>query len=204
MKIPFRVLLLLLLCVNLSLIVSSEVDASLGVGIMPGIIRVDKELMPGGRYKLPDLQAVNTGSEASRYEIVVARMEEQDELQPPVTYVSFSPVSFDLEADKSQVISLALDIPINAKPGDYLAYVEAHPVSPANGGTSIGIAAAAKIYFTIKPANTLAGIGNAIGNFFSRTSPASYIILGAIMLGILVFFLRRRMKLEVKVTRRDK
>jgi hypothetical protein len=204
MKTLFRVLLLFLLCINFNFLVSNEVDASLGVGIMPGIIRVDKELMPGGYYKLPDLQAVNTGSEASRYEIVVARMEEQDELQPPVTYISFSPVSFNLEADKSQVISLALDIPVNAKPGDYLAYVEAHPISPASGGTSIGIAAAAKIYFTIKPANTLAGIVNAIGNFFSRTSPFSYIMLGAIILGILIFFLRRQIKLEVRVTKRDK
>jgi hypothetical protein len=202
MKVPLRYFLLVTLSIIISIVTGLSAEAATGVGIMPGIIQTDKDLMPGGHYKLPDLQVVNTGSDTSRYELVVARMEKQDLLQPPVTYFSFSPVSFDLDAGKSQVISLALDIPVNARPGDYLGYVEAHPVSQATGGTSIGIAAASKIYFTIKPANTFMGITNAIGNFFSRTSPFSYVVLGIIILATLVYFLRRRIKLEVKVIKK--
>ena len=187
---------IVLLCLGIG-----EVQAQVGVGIMPGIIRVDEPLLPGGHYNLPSIQVVNTGQEASEYEVELARMAEQKELQPPPEFISFSPKSFYLEPGANQVVSLSLNIPVKAKPGDYLAYIEAHPVSPGNGMT-IGVAAATKLFFTIKPANIVVGVFAAISSFFSVRAPISYIVLGVVLLGIAVSLLRRRISFEVKVGRK--
>ncbi|MFC2022590.1 hypothetical protein ACFLTL_00290 [Chloroflexota bacterium] len=181
---------------------AGDAQANVGVGIMPGSIRVDEPLMPGGIYNLPSVQTVNTGTEASNYEVKLVYMEQQDELVPPEEFIVLSPISFHLEPGATQVVSLSLSIPVKAKPGDYLAYIEAHPVAEGSG-MSIGVAAATKLYFTIKPANVLVGIANSIGNFFSRTSPASYIVLGVVIAGIAVYFLRKRIKIDIRVGRRD-
>ncbi|MCK4388141.1 MAG: hypothetical protein KAW00_05150 [Dehalococcoidia bacterium] len=194
-------LAVILMSIGLLCLGTVQVQAQVGVGIMPGIIRVDEPLLPGGHYKLPSLQVVNTGQEASEYEVELARMAEQKELQPPPEFISFSPKSFYLEPGANQVVSLSLAIPVKAKPGDYLAYIEAHPVSPGNGMT-IGIAAATKLFFTIKPANIVVGIFAAISSFFSTRAPISYIVLGVVALGIAVFFLRRRISFEVRVGRK--
>jgi hypothetical protein len=178
------------------------VSADIGVGIMPGKITVNESLMPGGQYQLTSIQVVNTGTETAQYKMDVAQMGKQDELQPSNEFFSFNPESFKLEAEANQVISVSLNIPLGAEPGDYLAYVEAHPVSQNTGGTSIGVAAATKVYFTVKPASTWAGIMNMIGSFFKRNAPISYIVPGVIVVGILIFLVSRRLKLELRVSRK--
>ena len=196
----FFTLAVILMSIALLCVATGEVQAQAGVGIMPGVIRVDEPLLPG-HYNLPSVQVVNTGGEASEYEVELARMAEQEELHPPPEFISFSPKSFYLEPRANQVVSLSLDIPVKAKPGDYLAYIEAHPVAPGNG-TTIGVAVATKLFFTIKPANIVVGVFAAISSFFSVRAPISYIVLGAVLLGIVVFFLRRRISFEVKVGRK--
>ena len=98
--------------------VSAQAQAQIGVGIMPGVIRVDKPVFPGGKYQLSSLQVVNTGSKTNQYELVVVKMAKQIELQSPSHFISYTPKSFTLEPGASQVISLTLDIPINATPGN--------------------------------------------------------------------------------------
>ena len=182
---------------------AADIQAQTGVGIMPGIIRVDEPLLPGGRYNLPSLQVLNTGSEASDYGVELASMAEQEELQPPDDFIILSPTSFHLEPGANQVISLSLDIPVKAKPGDYLAYIEAHPVATgAGGGMQIGVAAATKLYFTVKPANVFVGVTNSIASFFTSTAPGSYIVLGIIVLGLVVLFLRRRIRVDIRIARK--
>jgi hypothetical protein len=178
-------------------------QAQLGAGIMPGIIRVDQSLLPGGRYNLPSLQVVNTGNVSSDYGVELASMAEQDELQPPADFIILSPTLFHLEPGANQIVSLSLDIPLKAKPGDYLAYVEAHPTATSpGGGMQIGVAAATKLYFTVKPANAFVAITNSIANFFARNAPISYIVPVVILLGLLVFFLRRRIRVDIKIARK--
>lgn len=199
MKRLFNLASVMLVSIVILCLVASYAQAQVGVGITPGIIRVDEPLLPGGYYKLPSLQVINTGSEASQYEVELTSMAEQEELQPPEDFISFSPKSFYLEPGASQVISLRLDIPVRAKPGDYLAYIEAHPVSPGAGGMSIGVAVATKLFFTIKPTNIVVGIAYSIAGFFTSRAPISYIVPGIIVLGVLVFFLRRHIRLEVRI-----
>ena len=146
---------------------------------------------------------INTGNESSDYGVELASMTEQEELQPPAEFIVFSPTSFHLEPGANQVVSLSLDIPVKARPGDYLAYVEAHPVATGGGGgMQIGVAAATKLYFTVKPANVFVAITNSIANFFARTAPVSYIALGVIVLGLVVFFLRRRIRVDIRIARK--
>jgi len=182
---------------------AADVQAQLGVGIMPGIIQVDEPLLPGGRYDLPSLQVVNTGNVSSDYGVELASMAEQEGLQPPADFIVLSPTSFHLEPGASQVVLLSLDIPVKAKPGDYLAYVEAHPTATSGGGgMQIGVAAATKLYFTVKPANAFVAITNSIANFFTRNAPYSYIVPGVIVFGLLIFFLRRRIRVDIRIARK--
>jgi hypothetical protein len=180
---------------------AGETQASVGVGISPGIIRVDRQLLPGQHYNLPSVQVMNTGTEASDYEMEIARMAEQQELEPPAEFIVMSPTHFHLEPGASQTVSLSLSIPVKAKPGDYLGYIEAHPVAEV-GGVSVGVAAATKLYFTIKPANVFVGVINAIGNFFTRTAPTSYIVLGVVVVGLAVYFLRRYIRVDIRIGHR--
>jgi hypothetical protein len=199
MKRLFNVAAVMLVSVIILCVGADYALAQAGVGIAPGVIKVEEPLFPGSYYKLPSLQVVNTGTVAGQYEIMLTSVAEQKELQPPKEFLSFSPGSFRLEPGASQTISLTLNIPARAKPGDYLAYIEAHPVSSGTGGTSVGIAVATKLFFTIKPANIFVSIGYSIAGFFTRTAPVSYIVLGIIVLGVIIFFLRQHIKFEVKI-----
>ena len=203
MKKTFTLLAIMLAGALFLCLPAADIQAQLGVGIMPGIIRVDESLLPGGRYNLPSLQVLNTGNESSDYGVELASMAEQEELQPPADFIIASPTSFHLEPGANQVVSLSLDIPLKAKPGDYLAYIEAHPVATGGGGgMQIGIAAATKLYFTVKPANAFVAITNSIANFFTRNAPVSYIVPGVIVIGLLVFFLQRRIRIDIRIARK--
>jgi hypothetical protein len=203
MKRRFSLLAIVLAGMLLLCLPAADILAQVGVGITPGIIRVDEPLLPGGRYNLPSLQVVNTGNVSSDYGVELASMAEQEELQPPADFIVLSPTSFHLEPGANQVVSLSLDIPLKAKPGDYLAYIEAHPVATTGGGgMQIGVAAATKLYFTVRPTNVFVAITNSIANFFTRNAPGSYIALGVIVLGLLIFFLRRRIRIDIKIARK--
>lgn len=58
------------------------------------------------------------------------------------------------------------------------------------------------LYFTVKPANVLVGTANAVANFFTGTAPGSYIVLGILVLALLVFFLRRHIKVDIRIARK--
>jgi hypothetical protein len=196
-------LLVVISALAIFLLFGSASFANAGVGVMPGIIKVDQPLKPGGQYRLSSLQVVNTGNESTDYLVGVTTLGKQSELQPPEDFILFDPSEpFKLDAGANKVISISLSLPVNAKPGDYLAYIEAHPVSNASGGTSIGVSAATKLYFTIVPTSTVAAIMNSISNFLDREAPWSYVIPGAIVLGFLVYYMSRKLKFELKLTRK--
>ena len=183
-----------------------EVEAGAGIAVSPGTIRVEEPLFPGAYYNLPSLQVTNNGDEPSDYGVVLAKVAGLKELSPPAEFIDFKPNSFYLEPGASQVVSLGLSLPTDAKPGDYLAYVESHPVAPEGKGIRIGIAVATKLYFTVKPANMWVATWTVITTFLATRAPVSYIILytilGLIILGIITFLVRKYLNLEFKVGRR--
>jgi hypothetical protein len=153
-------------------IFSSPIKASLGVGVGTGKIQVDQKLYPGSIYTLPSLTVYNTGDEASYYTVTVAYHEKQPELRPAKEWFAYSPEKFYLEPGKTQIVSIKLNLPIKTQPGDYFAYVEGMPTQKdVTGQATIGIAAAAKLYFTVAPANSLQGIYYKIITFWKVYSP---------------------------------
>lgn len=196
-----RIVRLGLITALVSLIVlcsPSPAYAQIGVGVNLGKISVDKPLSPGGTYHLPSVSVINTGEEASDYEVEVTYHYEQKELRPPADWVKFDPKTFHLEPGESQPVAITLSIPVRAEPGDYFAYIEAHPIVKEEG-VAIGVAAATKLYFTVKPSNIFTAIWHRIKSFFETNAPISYIIPGVVGL-ILVFFLSRRfVRVRVRV-----
>ena len=133
--------------------------ARLGVGVGTGKIIVTEKLKPGIIYDLPPLTVINTGDQASDYAVGISYLEKQPQLRPEKSWFIFSPQKFYLEPGKVQVVNVKLNLPIIIKPGDYFAYVEGFPATKSkSGNNTIGIAAAAKLYFTVVPANIFMGI----------------------------------------------
>lgn len=177
-------------------------NAKVGVGVNLGKIAVDEPLMPGGIYRLPSLGVINTGDETKDYVLDVTYHYQQKELEPPGDWFIFSPKTFELAPAKSQTVDIKLNLPVNARPGNYFAYLEAHPIVKGKKGVTIGVAAATKLYFSIKPANIFSAILYKILTFFETFAPYSYIGLGLLVLiaGILIF--RRYFKIKLGVERR--
>src|SRR6056297_3651664 len=110
------------------------VSGSTGVGVGLGEIKVDQPLKAGKIYNLPSVPVLNTGDEASKYEVSIEYHQNQQEkeemgLKPAENWVSFSPESFHLQPGETKVVETTLILPVKTKPGDYFAYLEAHPIT---------------------------------------------------------------------------
>jgi len=165
-------------------------SAKLGVGVGLGKINIEETLNPGGIYNLPSLPVLNTGDEDADYEVEVTFLSDQEELTPESDWFSFTPQSFALEDGQSQLVEVVLTLPVDAKSGDYFAFLEAHPVTGGEGVT-IGIAAATKLNFSVEPSNILGAVIERVRSLFEQSKPASYIVLG-IAAGVIVILVGRR------------
>ena len=175
--------------------------AKIGVGVGTGKIEIDNPMKAGLIYDLPSLVVVNTGDEPSDYSVAIQHRENQTQLIPSEEWFNFEPLNFSLEPGKTQVVNIKLTLPIKgAQPGDYFAFLQAFPVKKAEvSGTSIGVAAAAKLYFTVAPANIFIGLYYRVVSLFVIYSPWSYIVSAVILLAILGVLFKRFFKLNFKV-----
>ena len=168
--------------------------ARIGVGVGTGKIQVDQELKAGLIYTLPPFSVINTGDEPASYKVFVQHRENQPELVAAPEWFTLSPQTFTLQPGKVQTVRVKLNLPIQGvKPGDYFGLLTAQPDLPAvtAGGTSIGVAAASKLYFTVAPANIFEGIYYRAVSLLHLWSPGSYIVLGVVILSLLAVILRR-------------
>lgn len=179
----------------------SSVFAKIGVGVGLGKIQIDEPLSPGGIYKLPSLPVLNTGDEAGDYEVAVTYQYEQEQLRPEEAWFSFSPKTFYLEADGSQKVDISLSLSIRAKPGDYFAYLEAHPTAKKEGVT-IGVAAATKLYFTVEPSGVLGAAIARVTSWFENNAPYSYWVLAGLLALMVIVVFKRFFSLRVAVKRK--
>lgn len=176
--------------------------ASIGVGVNLGKINIDEPLKPGGIYHFPAIGVINTGNEPGDYELAVTYHQDQPELRPEEEWFNFSPAQFSLGPGQSQNVAVKLSLPVKAKPGDYFAYLEAHPIMKAGPGTTIGVAAATKAYFTIAPANIWQAIIWRISSFFALNAPWSYIILIIIIGAVIIMIIRRKFSFQIGIRRK--
>ncbi len=170
---------------------SSAVFAKIGVGMGAGEIRLTEPLKLGGIYPLSDLRIFNTGDETTTYGMDVAYHQDRPELRPAEEWFSFSPATFTLEPGESQEIRVIMTVPLKAEPGDYFAFVESGPVASNKPGTSVGVAVASKLFFTVVPANIFQAILFRTSSFFNTYAPWSWVGL-IVLFSILLLALIRR------------
>lgn len=197
MKKVFIVILLLFI------VPVSTAVGTIGVGVGTGKIVVDEKLKPGQIYTLPSLNVINTGDTPSDYEIAVSYHEKQTELKPSKNWFIFSPSHFYLNPNEIKNVDLKLNLPIQMQPGTYFAYIEAHPVKKSKTTeTTIGIAAASKLYFTVVEANPVQGLFYKLLSFWKTYSPWTQI--AALLAALLIIFSNIKKYFHIQIKRKDK
>ncbi len=174
--------------------------ARLGVGVAAGKIEVKEKLKPGVIYNLPPFSVINTGDEPSDYTVDIQYHEKQTRLRPPQSWFIFSPQTFRLNPGKVQVVDVKLNLPLATKPGNYFAYLEGMPIQKAKAGvTTIGIAAASKLYFTIVPANIFQAFYYKLISFWEVYAPWPQWILGIIIVIVLATLIRKYFNIQINL-----
>jgi hypothetical protein len=188
-----------------SLVTPMKIFAKIGVGIGTGEIKYEEKLKPGTIYSLPGINVVNTGDEASEYEINLAFKNNAEELQPEKEWFSFSPDSFYLEPKESKLVEIRLELPVKVEPGDYFSYIEAKPVKKSiqESGAKVGVASAAKLYFTIMPANFLTGLLYKVASYWTHYAPWTYIAAIVILLATIFVIIKRFVSFDFKFKKKD-
>lgn len=172
--------------------------ARLGVGVATGKIVVDQLLYPGQIYYLPPLTVLNTGDEESLYSVNVAYHEAQAELRPDREWFAFEPAEFQLAPGQAQAVTIKLNLPVKTVPGNYFAYLEGSPAKKStNGQTSVGVAAAAKLYFQVLPANIWMGIYYRVISFWQLNQPWTSVAAGVVIFSLLIGILRRNFSFNI-------
>ena len=179
------------------------VSAGVGVGVNLGKIEIDEPLKPGGIYNFPAIGVINTGDKTGDYELAVTYHQDQPELRPPQEWFSFSPSSFNLDPGQSQSVTIQLVLPVKMKPGDYFAYLEAHPVIKAGPGTTIGVAAATKTYFTVAPANVFQAVTYRVASLFTSYAPWSFVVLFVVIGAIIITIFRKFFAFQIKISKKE-
>ncbi len=179
--------------------------AKLGVGVATGKIVVEDKLKPGVIYNLPVLTVLNTGDEEAEYEVGVAYHEKQPELQPAEKWFEFSPTTFFLKQGEAQKVEMRLNLPIKIEPGNYFAYVEGRPIKKSEKGqTSVGIAAATKLYFTVLPANPILGLYYKAVSIWKLNQPWSLRIVIGLGIIITYFLLHKYLGFQISFNKKRK
>lgn len=196
-----KVSLLIGFCVLFICLLPFNAYSKIGVGVGIGKIQVDEILRPGQTYHLPDLPVINTGDEAMLYQVSTEYRDNIKESDPDKDWINFYPNSFKLEPGSVKLVNVSIDLPIDAKPGSYFAFLQAQPIKEvenAEGTSSVNIAAAAKLYFTIEPANIFQAVYYKLEYFWNKFYPWDLAIVVLIVLIILIYNFRKRFKIEIK------
>jgi len=156
-----------------------------------GEIRVDEPVKLGGIYELPSVRIFNTGDEITTYGMGVAFHQDYHQLRPDKNWFSFNPSTFTIGPGESQEVLITMTVPLKGEPGDYFAFIESGPVPTNAPGTSVGVAVATKLYFTLIPANLFQAISFRVSSFFETYSPWSWGGLGLVIIVILFGLFRR-------------
>jgi hypothetical protein len=128
-------------------------DASIGVGVQVGPVRLGTVAHRGESYPLPPVYVVNTGTQAEAINVRVERLYHGPGLVVPPSWVSMTGPAVQLAPGHSARIPLQLDVPGRARPGGYMSDVV---VTGSPGGAAgmahIGVAAVTKLEFSVSPA----------------------------------------------------
>jgi len=180
------------------------VFAQLGVGVGTGKMVVEEQLKPGMTYRLPALTVINTGDQAAIYGVGISYHQDQLELKPEEDWFRFEPETFHLEPRESQRVEIDLTLPLEMVPGNYFAYVRGFPYRVTEEGeTAVNIAAAAKLEFSVAPANLLQALYYRTLSFWQRYQPWTNIALGAVSFVVTVVLVKKFFSFNINIKKRS-
>ena len=191
----------LLITVAVLLMPAMAAQADRGVGVSLGRIEIVDVLSPGAGYKLPALGVLNTGDEPGDYEVAITYRADQPEKRPRDSWFELQPRQFHLNAGESRSVDVHLTLPTGADPGDYFAYIEARPITEGEG-VRVGVAAATRVTFTVKPSSWLQAQRLRINRWIDESEPWSFIVPGSILGGLLFMTLQRHVRFRSPIERR--
>lgn len=198
-----RLLFISTLFFVLFFITSDQVLGKVGVGMGAGEIRITEDIKPGGIYTLPDLRVFNTGDETTTYGMNVAYHQDNPQLRPQKSWFTFTPNTFTIEPGGSQQVQVTMVVPVKTDPGEYFSFLESGPIPSGETGTSVGVAVATKLYFTVVHANMWEAITYRISAFFTTYAPWSWIGLGITLFVIACFAFVKFFSLNISVRKKS-
>ncbi|HUB41798.1 MAG TPA: hypothetical protein VMA72_23370 [Streptosporangiaceae bacterium] len=133
------------------LAVPATAQASVGVGIQAGPVRLAGSAHPGGSYALPDVLVVNTGTGPESVSLSIDRVSDGSGRTVPPSWVHAGG-AVTLDARQSARVPLQLAVPENARPGRYFSDVLVKAGAPNSAsGASFDAGAATQLAFTVVP-----------------------------------------------------
>lgn len=188
---PLAVLIALLLLLGFPL----AAEASVGVGIQAGPVRLGSVAHAGQSYSLPPVYVVNTGTEAETVSLRVERLSHGRGRAVPPAWIQVSGHGVQLQAHQSATIPLQLVLPEDAQRGRYLSDIVATVTGTISvGQANLGVGAATKLVFSVVP-------GSAQGFWPAVPSSSGWILGGLLLLAAAVFGFRRS-GLRIRVERK--
>jgi hypothetical protein len=133
------------------LAVPATAQASVGVGIQAGPVRLDGAAHPGGSYALPGVLVVNTGNSPESVSLSIDRVSTGSGRTVPQSWVHANG-AVTLGANQSARMPLQLVVPQTARPGAYFSDVLVKASAPNSaGGATFDAGAATQLAFTVAP-----------------------------------------------------
>ena len=177
--------------------VPQAAQASVGVGIQAGAVRLSGAAHPGQSVALPGVSVVNAGTRPESIRLSVQRISKGPGRPVPRSWIQFGAPVVQLAPKHAMRVSVELAVPAGTKPGAYLSDIVATGSSAAQrsaGRASLGAAAATLLEFRVAP-STAPGFWWSV---FTQTLWALLIVilLAAVLLAV------RRSGLRVRVERK--
>ena len=165
--------------------VPQAAQASVGVGIQAGAVRLSGVAHPGQSVALPPVSVVNAGTRPESIRITVQRDPQGGGRLVPPSWVQPGMPSVQLKPHHAIQIPLQLVLPASAKPGAYMSEIVATAGGQLSaGGAHLGAAAATMLEFRVTP-------GPAAGFWSSMFTQTLWALLIVILLAAVVFAVRR-------------
>lgn len=128
-------------------------QASIGIGVQNGPVRLGRVAHPGDSYTLPSVSVINTGTQTEAVTVRVERLSRGPGLAVPPSWVHVTGPSVRLSPHRATRIPLGLAVPGDAKPGAYLSDIVVVAATRISAGkANLGVAAATKLEFSVGPA----------------------------------------------------
>jgi hypothetical protein len=173
--------------------VPQAAQASVGVGIQAGAVRLSGVAHPGQSVALPSVSVVNAGTQRESIRVTVQRDPRGGGRPVPPSWVRPGVPSVQLAPRHATRISLELVVPAGAKPGTYVSNIVATASGDLSaGGANLAAAAATLLVFRVAP-------DPAPGFWWSVFTQTLWALLIVILLAAVVFAVRKfglRMRVE--------